>query len=169
MIRVVRTYFEMRDRRDLRPARLSDPEVRIERVVDCPVAFWRFLYSEVGKRYHWVDRLVWSDDEVRRYLDDPTVSLWLMAVHGAPAGYFELKRDEEGGVEIAYFGLLDEFTGRRLGAHLLTEATERAWEAGATRVWLHTCTLDHPAAVPNYRARGFSDYKREEYTVSPAE
>lgn len=165
MIRAVRTYFEMRNPGDLQPARVADSGVRVERVIDCPVSFWRFLYSEVGRRYRWVDRLIWSDTEVRRYLDDPSVSLWLMTVHGAPAGYFELKRDDEGGIEIAYFGLLEEFTGRRLGAHLLTEATERAWESGARRVWLHTCTFDHSAAVPNYKSRGFCAYKEEEYAV----
>lgn len=160
-----RTYLEMRDRRALRPSRVEDPTVRVEQVFQCPISFWRYLYSEVGRQYHWVDRLVWTDAQAREYLDDPAVSLWLLTVAGAPAGYFELKRDEDDGVEIAYFGLLPEFTGRGLGRHLLTEAVERAWEVGARRVWLHTCTLDHPAALPNYLARGFSVYKEEEYTA----
>lgn len=164
-MQAVRTYLEMRDANALRPARIDDPTVRIEQVRNCPVSFWRYLYGEVGRQYHWVDRLVWTDAQVREYLDDPAVSLWLLTVDGAPAGYFELKRDGVGGVEIAYFGLLKEFLGRGLGRHLLTEAVDRAWALGATRVWLHTCTLDHPAAVPNYLARGFSVYKKEEYTA----
>jgi GNAT superfamily N-acetyltransferase len=89
----------------------------------------------------------------------------LLRVKGELAGYFELRRDTDGGVEIAYFGLLPGFTGRRLGAHLLTEAVERAWSLGARRVWLHTCTFDHPAALPNYVKRGFTVFKTEQYEV----
>jgi GNAT superfamily N-acetyltransferase len=64
-----------------------------------------------------------------------------------------------------YFGLLDEFTGRGLGAYMLTEAVTIAWKAGASRVWLHTNTLDHPAALPNYLKRGFRVTRTEEYEV----
>jgi GNAT superfamily N-acetyltransferase len=161
----IRTYLEMRDPAAFRPARLDRVAARVERVIGCPPAFWRFLYTEVGRRYRWVDRLPWSDDEIAAYLADDGVTLWLLTVEGAPAGYFELRADAEGGVEIAYFGLLEAFTGRGLGAHLLTEAVERAWSLGATRVWLHTCSLDHPAALPNYINRGFTAYRREEYPL----
>jgi GNAT superfamily N-acetyltransferase len=160
----VRTYLEMRTPDALRSARIDGVGVRVEQLQRCPPSFWRYLYSEVGRRYHWIDRLEWTDAEVRAYLDDPDVSLWLMSVLGVPAGYFELRRDADGSVEIAYFGLLDEFTGRGLGAHLLSEAVRRAWAAGAVRVWLHTSSLDHPAALPNYLKRGFEIYRREPYT-----
>lgn len=163
-MRAVRTYLEMRAPGALRAARVDDPEVRVIRVRHCPISFWRYLYCEVGRRYQWVDRLVWTDAQVREYLDNPAVSLWVMTVGGAPAGYFELSLDAGGGVEIAYLGLLDEFTGRGLGGHLLTEAVERAWASGAARVWLHTSTLDHAAALPNYLARGFEVFREEEYT-----
>ena len=161
----VRTYLEMRAPTDLLPALVNDPTIRIEQVKDCPASFWRYLYREVGRAYHWIDRLPWTADEIRQYLGDPTVSLWLMTVSGAPAGYFELKRDNVGGVELAYFGLLPEFTGRRLGGHLLTIAVEQAWAMGADRVWLHTNTLDHPAALPNYLKRGFTAFHAETYEV----
>ncbi len=88
-----------------------------------------------------------------------------MTVWGAPAGYFELRREPDSAIEIAYFGLLQEFLGRGLGGHLLTQAVLHAWEAGATRVWVHTSTLDHPAALPNYLKRGFTVYKTESYIV----
>jgi GNAT superfamily N-acetyltransferase len=153
----------LRDPAALRPARLDDPAVRVERVENCPPSFWRYLYAEVGRAYRWLDRLPWSDDAIRDYLADPDVSLWLMTVHGAPAGYFELRRDTTGGMEIAYFGLLDEFIGRGLGGHLLTIAVEAAWAAGAERVWLHTSSLDHPAALPNYLRRGFTPFLSEYY------
>jgi GNAT superfamily N-acetyltransferase len=161
----VRTYLELRDPGELHPARIDDLPVRVERVEECPPSFWRFLYSEVGRRYHWVDRLGWTDQDILNYLHDPSVSLWLLTVAGAPAGYFELRRDHEDEFEVAYFGLLKEFTGRGFGAYLLTEAVERAWALGATRVWLHTSTLDHPAALPNYLKRGFQVFRTEEYAV----
>ena len=82
-------------------------------------------------------------------------------VSGTPAGYFELDGPPGGDVEIAYFGLLPSFVGRGLGGWLLTAAVERAWRRNPRRVWLHTCSLDHPAALANYRARGFRLVKEE--------
>ena len=163
---VKRTYLELTAPSDLRGGRSADPDVRIERVENCPASFSRYLYAEVGRAYHWVDRLVWTDDEIRRHLADPAVSVWLLTVRAAPAGYFELKAGADGSVEIAYFGLLPEFIGRGLGKHLLTEAVERAWGLGARRVWLHTCSLDGAAALPNYRARGFRPFREETYFVT---
>jgi GNAT superfamily N-acetyltransferase len=160
-----RTYLEMRDPAALRPARLDDPTITVEHAVDCFPALWRFLYAEVGRRYHWVDRLGWTDEQIRDHLDDDAVSIWLLMVKGTLAGYFELHRDQEDGIEIAYFGLFHEFTGRGLGAHLLTVAVERAWGLTSSRVWLHTCSLDHPAALPNYIKRGFTPFKSEEYSL----
>jgi GNAT superfamily N-acetyltransferase len=157
----------MRHSTALQPVTSNDASVRVERVHGCPPSFWRYLYTEVGRAYHWVDRLPWSDDVIRAYLTDPAVSLHLMSVSGAPAGYFELRRDADGGIEIAYFGLLPEFTGRGLGAFLLTEAVRRAWESAPERVWLHTNTMDHPAALPNYLKRGFSVFRTE--TFEPGE
>ena len=159
----VRTFLEMREPAALNPARRAAGSIRIERVRDCPPSFWRYLYTEVGRAYQWIDRLPWSDDTIRAYLGDPAVSLWVMWVEGAPAGYFELRRDNSGGIEIAYFGLLNEFIGRGLGGHLLTVAIEQAWSDGANRVWLHTNTLDHPAALPNYLKRGFTAFHAETF------
>ncbi len=161
-----RTYLEMRDPAQLTPAPIPQANVRIERLTDCPPSFWRYLYTEVGRRHYWIDRLPWSDDDIRCYLADPSIQLWLMTVSGAPAGYFELRRDADGGVEIAYFGLLEEFIGGGLGGHMLSEATRRAWAFDANRVWLHTCTLDHPAALQNYLKRGFVIVRREQYEVA---
>jgi GNAT superfamily N-acetyltransferase len=160
-----RTYLEMTNPDALRPRRVSDDGLDISHCGDCSIALFRSLYAEVGREYRWVDRLSWTDDEVGAYLEDPAVTIWLFRVSGALAGYFELRRDTDSGVEIAYFGLLPGFTGRRLGAHLLTEAVERAWSMGARRVWLHTCTFDHPAALPNYIKRGFTVFKTEQYEV----
>jgi GNAT superfamily N-acetyltransferase len=162
-VEVLRTYLEMTERGALVAAPNPDPRARIEPVFDCPVSFFRYLYAEVGRSYHWVDRLAWSDDTVRARIANPDVTLHLLSVAGAPAGYFELERHPDDSVEIAYFGLLPEYLGRGLGKHLLSRATEAAWALGPKRVWLHTCTLDDAAALPNYLARGFRAFKTEVY------
>jgi GNAT superfamily N-acetyltransferase len=161
-----RTYLELTDPGQLKVSWVTDSAVRVERVTNCPPSFWRYLYTEVGRRHYWIDRLPWTDGDIRRYLGDPAIQLWVMTVSGAPAGYFELRRDDKGGVEVAYFGLLEHFIGRGLGGHLLSEAATRAWEFDANRVWLHTSTLDHPAAIQNYLKRGFTIVRREQYEVS---
>jgi GNAT superfamily N-acetyltransferase len=166
ILEVKRTYLEMTAPADLRAGRSADPAARVERVEGCPASFYRYLYAEVGRAYRWVDRLGWSDEEIRAHLASPAVSLWLLTVHAAPAGYFELKAAPDGSVEIAYFGLLPEFIGRGYGKRLLTEAVERAWFLGARRVWLHTCSLDDPAALPNYLARGFRPFREEIYWLN---
>jgi GNAT superfamily N-acetyltransferase len=162
-IQVERTYLELRDRSCPRPAARPDPRARVERMEGCPVSFFRYLYAEVGRAYHWYDRSAWTDEQSCVRLQDPAVSVHLLAVAGAPAGYFELQKHADGSVEIAYFGLLPEFLGRGLGKYLLSEAVAAAWALGASRVWLHTCSLDGPAALPNYVARGFVPYKKETY------
>ena len=165
LITVTRTYLEMRTPSELNPARIDDPSIRIERQNDCSVELFRFLYREVGKNYFWTDRLFWTDEQIKAYLAQPEVSLWLMTYADETAGYFELKRDAEGSTEIAYFGLMPQSIGRGLGKHLLTCAVQQAWADDAQRVWLHTCTDDDPAALPNYLKRGFKPFKQETYEV----
>jgi GNAT superfamily N-acetyltransferase len=164
-IEVRRTYLQMLDQSELRRAPIEDTGVRIEQAVECPAHFFRYLYREVGRNYHWIDRLGWTDEEIRAYLDQESVSLWVMYCEGVPAGYFELRRHADDSVELAYFGLLPEFIGRGLGKHLLTSAVERAWSNNPVRIWLHTCTLDDPAAMPNYLQRGFKPFREETYTT----
>ena len=161
----VRTFLQMTDRADLDAAGAPSPDVVVERMEACPPGLWRRLYTDVGREYHWVDRLAWTDDEITRYLADPALELWILRATGETAGYFELRRHEDGAVEIAYFGLLPAFTGQGLGKYMLTKAVERAWTLGANRVWLHTSSLDHSSALSNYLARGFSIWKQETYDV----
>ena len=163
---VTRTYLEMSSPEELRAASLDPPLPRIDRLDDCSVSFFRFLYQAVGEQYRWTDRLRWSDERIQQHLATPGVSLWLLSWEDQPAGYFELQEHEDGSVEIAYFGLLPDFIGRGWGKYLLTRAVESAWQLEPSRVWLHTCTLDHPAALPNYLKRGFRPFREEVYEVS---
>lgn len=167
-VSVTRTYLRMTSPDQLRPARLEDARARIERLQECPLSFYRYLYVEVGRAYHWVDRLVWSEERWRARLEQPGLQLYLLTWAGAPAGYYELEPHGDGSVEIAYFGLLPEFLRRGLGGHLLTAAVEDAWRLRATHVWLHTCTLDDVAALPNYERRGFRAFRSEVYTAELA-
>jgi GNAT superfamily N-acetyltransferase len=167
-VRATRTYLEMISPADLRPARLADPTLHLDRLPVNDAARYRDLYAAVGAAYRWTDRLAWTDAEIAAHLSDPAIAVHVLGAGAHTAGYFELKRDADGAIEIAYFGLLPAAIGRGLGGHLLTLAVEEAWRAGAARVWLHTSTLDHPHALANYLKRGFTVKWREEYEVSPA-
>ena len=170
-MRVVRTYLELPTIDALRaapvPAAVTSP-VRIERLASPGAEQYLALYRAVGDAYHWRDRLAWSAARLADYLARPEVSVWVLRVGDETAGYFELLDDtaRDGGVEIVYFGLIARFHGRGLGRYMLTRAVEEAWRTPhARRVWLHTCTLDGPAALPNYLGRGFRIVRSEEYEV----
>jgi GNAT superfamily N-acetyltransferase len=160
------TYtLEMRSPGDLRPVRVSLPGLRIEPMQTRVPEFNAFLRTVVGSDYRWGGRLDWGKDEWTAYVQREELETWVAYMDGTPAGYFEIEKSPEGDVEIKNFGLLPAFIGQGLGGHLLTVAAERAWAWGATRVWLHTCTHDHPHALHNYIARGFRVCKTE---VAPA-
>lgn len=121
-------------------------------------AFNRFLYSYVGQPWQWTDKLVWSDEQWRDYAENDNLRLWVGYYQGSPAGYFELQKVAED-VEIAYFGLAQSFIGQGLGGALLSAAIAEAWDWGAGRVWVHTCSLDHPRALQNYQSRGLQIFQ----------
>jgi GNAT superfamily N-acetyltransferase len=161
---VTTTHLEMTSREQLRPAVASSTTFNLVRVeIPCP-ELNRFLYTTVGAQWWWYSRRSWSKDQWLAYLDRPELETWVAYVSGTPAGYFELERQSGGNVEIVYFGLLPGFIGKRLGGPLLTAAVNRAWDMGATRVWLHTCDLDHPQALSNYQSRGFCVFHIESKT-----
>jgi len=161
-IKVITHHLEMIDPAALRPAtnKVTDFEVKHARV-PCPEVN-RFFYTAVGGDWYWIDRLSWSYERWLAYLDRPEVQTWVGSAAGTPAGYFELEAQAGNNVEIAYFGILPQFTGQGLGGALLTAAVQRAWQMGPSRVWVHTCSLDHPSALANYLARGFRIFKEEE-------
>ena len=161
-------HLEMLDPAWLRPVARPDERLSVVRAGVASPELNRFLYTAVGADWFWTDRLGWTTDEWRVYLERPELETWVAWLDGTPAGYFELEQQAEGSVEIAYFGLLPAFTGRRIGAHLLSVAAARAWSLwppATRRVWLHTCSLDSPRALGNYQARGFRLFKTETETV----
>jgi GNAT superfamily N-acetyltransferase len=161
---VVTYYLEMTSPDELRPARAEGVPLDVRQAqVPCP-ELNRFLYTAVGGDWYWIDRLSWTHDKWLAYLDRPELETWVGHVEGTPAGYFELEARPDTGVEIAYFGLLPRFVGLGLGGRLLTAAVRRAWQRTTARVWLHTCTLDHPRALANYQARGFRLYTEKRHS-----
>ena len=159
--RVTTYYLEITNPADVRPASSHTTPVQVQRAeIPCP-ALSRFLYTTVGRAWRWTDKLPWTDEQWLAYLDRPALQTWLGFVAGTPVGYFELERQDAGNVEIVTFGLLPQFTGHGFGGQLLNAAITQAWAFGATRIWLHTCSLDGPAALPNYQARGFRVYREE--------
>ena len=153
--------LETLDRAQLRPAPAPQLDLRLTQAELPSPEFARFLYTAVGGGWHWIDRLAWTYSEWQERLARPGLETWVAYVCGTPGGYFELDPQGDGSVEIAYFGLLPTFIGKGLGGWLLTRAIERAWEIGARRVWVHTCSLDGPGALANYQARGMTVFKEE--------
>lgn len=167
MTNVTTYYLEMLDPQALRPKPSRDGTALVR--VDPPMPeLNRFFYATVGGDWHWIDRLPWTWKQWFDYLNRPELHTWMLTVHGIPAGYFELEAQPGGHVEIAYFGLLPSFVSKGLGGYLLTCAIEKAWAMNARRVWVHTCSLDHPQALQNYLARGFTKYKEEITSIEVA-
>jgi GNAT superfamily N-acetyltransferase len=154
-------YLEMTSPHQLRAKRSLRADLTVACVEQPMPELNRFFYASVGAEWYWIDRLPWTYRQWLDYLSRPGVETWVFSVAGVPAGYFELNGQPSGDVELIYFGLLPAFTGQGLGGHLLTQAIERGWAFPARRVWLHTCTLDHPSALSNYQARGFRLYREE--------
>jgi GNAT superfamily N-acetyltransferase len=132
-------------------------------IVECEIKqfpFNRFLYQMVGSAWQWTDKNAWTDAQWQAFAEDDHLRTWVGYLKGSPAGYFELQQQRGGHVEIAYFGLAPRFIGQGLGGCLLARAIKSAWDwEGTRRVWVHTCTLDHPHALSNYQARGLVVYK----------
>ncbi len=155
------TYLEMKSPSELRPKPAGDARFRIRRLAVPDWQFNKSLYLAVGENWNWTDRRAWTDEQWREYAESGRLQTFAAWYDSSPAGYYELRPDENGGVEIASLGLLPDFIGRGLGGALLTSAIRESWGLGAARVWLHTCTFDHPAALPNYQARGMRIYRIE--------
>ena len=126
----------------------------------------KFFYKQIGKKYHWVDRLVWSDQDWIKYVSNCELSTFILKYDEEILGYFELifhKNKKES--EIAYLGILEEYLGKKLGSFLLSEALKKSFGLGASRVWVHTCSLDHKHALKNYLSRGMSIFKSEKIII----
>ena len=123
----------------------------------------KFFYKNVGKKHRWTDRLIWSEENWIKYSSNPKVETYVLKVRNDLAGYFELFfHSDIQEIEIAYFGLLEEYHNKKLGGYLLSTAIKKSFKKkDIKRVWVHTCTFDHKNAIKNYLARGMKIYKKE--------
>jgi GNAT superfamily N-acetyltransferase len=174
-MQATRTYLELNEPAQFKAAFGSFPDIAISRVPNPSPELYRNCYRTVGEAFHWFDRWDWTDEEIRKHLADPAIQLFVAqrtsnGKESTLAGWYELRRvAEDDSVEVAYFGIVAAEFGRGFGKHLLSSAVRDAWALGPKRVWLHTCTLDHPNALPNYLARGFTPYRQETYEVDSAQ
>jgi GNAT superfamily N-acetyltransferase len=164
-VSVRRTHLELRKPEELRPGRIPAEPVRLVLRRPISAADYLELYALVGELWLWRDRLVWTEEELERYLASPGVHVWSAHVGSEAAGYFELRQHADRTVEVMYFGLAPAFIGRGMGGWLLTRAAQEAFALGAPRVVLNTCTLDAPQALPNYLARGFTIVSEDQYLL----
>jgi GNAT superfamily N-acetyltransferase len=153
-------YLEM-----LSPSRRAVPAPRdglsVRHVPMPTVENYRSLYNAVGSDFHWLSRRKLSDEQLAAVIQHPLNELHVLHVAGTPAGFAELDRRQPGEIELVQFGLTRAFIGQGLGKWFLQWTLDQAWSYQPRRFWLHTCTLDHPAALPNYLKAGFVQFKQE--------
>ena len=158
-----RNYLEIKSIDALKESTLPEIINSIDLVDPIDFQINKFFYKNIGKKHRWTDRLVWSDDDWIKYVSNKKVETYILKINNDLAGYFELIfHSEVKEIEIAYFGLLEEYHNKKLGGYLLSAAIKKSFEKkDIKRVWVHTCTLDHENALKNYLARGMKIYNKE--------
>jgi ribosomal protein S18 acetylase RimI-like enzyme len=160
--KVKRNYLEISSLKDFKEIKKISNNNSLELLSPNNFQLNKFFYKNVGKKHQWVDRLVWSETQWIDYVSSKNVKTYIFKYNKDLAGFFELiSHTENKEIEIAYFGLLEEFQNKKLGSYLLSEAIKISLTKNTKRVWLHTCSLDHKNALNNYIARGMKIFKTE--------
>lgn len=161
-IPTVVTFLEMKSRPHAIPPPQPKGKVALLKAERPPVHFYRYLYDAVGRDYKWVDRKKLSDAELRELLADPRIEVYVLYVDGCPAGLAELDSRDANIAQLAYFGLIPDYIGRKLSYFFLYHSALNAWAKPISKLLVNTCTLDHPRALPLYQRLGFVPYSRED-------
>ena len=159
---VERNYLEIHSIRDLNEVVKPNKDCTLN--LSEPINFQlnKFFYKNIGKKHKWTDRLVWTEAQWIDYVSNKNVKTYVFKFKDDLAGFFELiSHFEKKEVEIAYFGLLEEFQNKKLGSYLLSQAIQKSFKESIDRVWVHTCSLDHKNALNNYVSRGMNIFKTE--------
>ena len=160
--KIFRSYLEIKLQENLKKVEKPSKEYSIELVDPKDFQLNKFFYKNIGKNCQWIDRLVWTDLQWNKYVTDEKLSTYILKDKNEMIGYFELLFDQNSKeAEIAYFGIFEEYFGKRLGGYLLSEAIKLSFTIGSSRVWVHTCSLDNKNALENYLARGMKIFKSE--------
>jgi ribosomal protein S18 acetylase RimI-like enzyme len=163
-----RFYLHLLSRNDLIPSDCKEKNLEVILQKEPTVDFCKFLYKEVGRDFFWRDRLKWSDQDWLNYISNDFFKLYILKKNKELAGYYELLYDPKiPSMEISYFGIFKEFFGKGIGGYLLTDAILNSYNHSINKVWVHTCTLDHPNALKNYLARGMKIFKTEKIFFNP--
>ena len=164
--KVERNYLEINSIDELNEPHNLSPDFIIELIQPDDFKLNKFFYKNIGKSHHWVDRLVWTDNQWMNYTSDRRVKTFVLKKKDDLAGYFELiiHKDKKE-VEIAYLGLLEEYHNQKLGSSLLSSAIRNSFKEKTNRVWVHTCSLDHKNALKNYLSRGMKIFKKETISI----
>ena len=159
---ISRKYLEIKSLSDLRESQKPSSNYIINLVEPKDFQLNKFLYKQIGKKYKWIDRLIWTDQKWINYVSSKNLSTYVLKDGDDLVGYFELIFSEiKQEIEIAYFGILEDYFGKKLGSFLLSEAIKKSFLTGVKRVWVHTCSLDHKNALKNYLSRGMTVFKSE--------
>ena len=163
---VKRSYLEINSLRDLNEVQKPSDDYSLRLLNPINFQLNKFFYKNIGKKHKWIDRLVWTDSQWIDYVSNKNVKTYVFKFKDDLAGFFELiYHGEKKEVEIAYFGLLEEFLNKKLGSYLLFRAIQKSFNGDIDRVWVHTCSLDHKNALNNYIARGMKIFKTETVLV----
>ena len=165
MIPIERNFLELRDLKNLRfnstkrnkfLIKKSKPDFQLN----------KFFYKQVGKKHRWIDRLSWTDEKWINFISNKNLETYVISESEDLIGFFELLYNPElKETEISYFGLLEKYIGKGIGGYALSEAIKKSFKKNIKRVWLHTCTLDHPNALKNYIARGMKVFRKENISI----
>ena len=164
---IFRNFLHIKSLQDLNYSKINERNIFVKKEKDFDINLPKFLYREIGKDYYWKDRLVWSDKNWLDYVSQAGYQLHTLYKDKNLVGYYEVLSDNYLNFEIAYFGIFKEFFGRKMGGYLLSCAIYNSFYQGAKKVWVHTCTLDHPNALKNYLARGMKIFKTEKIFFNP--
>ena len=159
---VKRNYLEINSLQDLIEGNKPSEDYSLSLIDPINFQLNKFFYKSIGKKHKWVDRLIWNDYQWINYLSNKNVKTYVLKKNKDLVGFFELIfHFESKEVEIAYFGILEEYQNKKLGSYLLSEAIKKSFKYNDGRVWLHTCSLDHKHALNNYMSRGMKIFKTE--------
>jgi ribosomal protein S18 acetylase RimI-like enzyme len=159
---VQRNYLEIKSIQDLNEVIKPNEDCSLDLLEPINFQLNKFFYKNIGKKHQWIDRLIWTESQWINYVSNKNVKTYVFKFKNNLAGFFELiSHGEKKEVEIAYFGLLEEFQNKKLGSYLLYQAIQKSFNLGIDRVWVHTCSLDHKNALHNYIARGMKIFKTE--------
>ena len=163
---VNRNYLEINSLQDLKEGNKPSDDYSLILVDPIDFQLNKFFYKNIGKKHKWIDRLSWSEEKWINYVSSEKVSTYIFKFKNDLVGFFELIfHTENNEIEIAYFGILEEYQNKKLGSYLLSEAIKISFKNNTKRVWVHTCSLDHKNALNNYMSRGMKVFKTETLNI----